>query len=67
MSTVHALNLCRARSVPAQADKDARAAALKEVRKAIDQLALAIGPNHMLSKGALRHLARMMVSANVSL
>eukprot|EP00983_Pelagomonas_calceolata_P133453 1161966-Pelagomonas_calceolata.AAC.1 len=55
------------RALPAHADTEARTAALKEVRQAIDRLATAIGPTHMLSKGALRHLARMMVSANVTL
>jgi len=61
------LAFAKFRALPAHADTEARTAALKEVRQAIDRLATAIGPTHMLSKGALRHLARMMVSANVTL
>ncbi|KAF5835833.1 hypothetical protein DUNSADRAFT_6822 [Dunaliella salina] len=61
------LAFAKYRALPAHADAEARTAALKEVRHAIDRLATAIGPTHMLSKGALRHLARMMVSANVTL
>jgi hypothetical protein len=57
----------RFRALPSHSDTAARSAALSEVRQAIDRLAAAIGPTHMLCRGALRHLARMMVAANVSL
>jgi len=56
----------RYRSLPPHAPADARASGLADIRQAIDRLASAIGPTHMLARGAMRHLAVLSIAAKQS-
>jgi len=53
------LAMCRYRGLPPSATDADRQSVLGEAHKAIDTLAAAIGVNHMLARGAMRHFARL--------
>ncbi len=55
--------LCRYRALSSGTDASGKQAALAAARARLDQLAAAIGVNHMLSRGAMRHFAQMNVMA----
>lgn len=57
------LAMCKLRALPSSSTPEDRKAAQEAVHKAIDTLAAAIGVNHMLARGAMRHFARISVAS----